>query len=109
MDDTGWELLNSIGLIISACVFIFGLGYNWRRVTVLEDAFEKRLKTAELIEREMQAHMASTYVRQDVLSVELRNVALELSALKSKYDLAYRQLEYLTHRERAREQADQAS
>ena len=59
----------------------FAMGYNWRRVTVLEQMFEKHLTQTE----KQHAEMDDTYARKDLTELELKEI-------KSRLDYMSRQL-----------------
>ena len=80
-DATLWQMISTLGSFLGVLGMAFAVGYNWRRVTVLEQAFDTHLKQTE----KQHEDMNHTYARKDLTE-------LELKAIKSRLDYMSRQL-----------------
>lgn len=80
-DPSLWAILTALGGVLSVLAMAFALGYNWRRVSVLERDLDRRLHA----EHQQIADIAETYARKDLIS-------LELKALRSRIDYMSKQL-----------------
>jgi len=74
---SAWQVLATLGALVGVFSLIFALGYNWRRVTVLEESFAN---LAVMLDR--------SYARKDLIELELRS-------MRERLDLISRQLTQL--------------
>ena len=84
-DPSIWSIVSSLGSLLGVLGVAFAVGYNWRRVTVLEQAWERHLTASD----QRVAAFEVTYVRKEILD-------LELKAIRSRLDLLFKQWEHVS-------------
>jgi Tfp pilus assembly protein PilO len=89
-----WQIVTVLSTILGMMGLAFTLGYNWRRVTVLEQSFAQSTEAT----KERQEEIDRTYARKDLIEVELRSV-------RSRLDYMSKQLSELLHADRPTEPA----
>lgn len=77
-----WESVNQFSALLGVLTLAFAVGYNWRRVTVLEETHASHV--AEWLKH--IEHIEVTYARKDMLD-------LEIKAIRSRLDYITKVLE----------------
>lgn len=86
-----WQIVAWMGSLLGIISLSFVAGYNWRRITVLEQSLDKHLAWAEAVAKSERELNVAVYARKDL-------VDLELKAIKSRLDLVGRQVNDLWER-----------
>lgn len=79
-----WQVVASLGSLLGLIGVAFALGYNWRRVTVIEGSMRDLLVDVD----NLTTVAADTYARKDLMELEMR-------AVKSRLDHISKQIEGL--------------
>ena len=74
------ETLTIVSTALAITGLIFTAGYNWRRITVLEEAFTQHLESAD----KRVAAIEVTYARKDLIELEIKTIRSRLDDISKQ-------------------------
>ena len=81
-----WDIMSQYGAIAGILGLAFTAGYNWRRLTIVEDLIGKHLASVDIRREQMDAEIERTYARKDTLDLELKAIRSRLEYISKQLD-----------------------